>query len=164
MNGLEPVRMHHLAAARAQAEAIVSEARAQSGQIHARSAADAEALITHAQQEGEDAAALDTSREWITARRRARGIILAAQRDAFDRLRAAAATAVRSDPRYPALLARLADTARRQLGPGAEVTTDPDGERGVRATRKSRHVNLSLEEMVEQSLERLGPAVEELWR
>jgi vacuolar-type H+-ATPase subunit E/Vma4 len=164
MTGLEPVRMHHLAAARAQADAMLSDARAQAERILAGAATDAETLIAQAKQEGEEAAALDTSHEWINARRRARSIILAARRDAFDHLRAAAAVAVRSDPRYPALLERLADIARRQLGPGAVVNADPYGERGVSATRKGRHVDVSLANLVEQSLERLGPAVEELWR
>lgn len=164
MTGLETVRSHHLAAAHAHADAILRDARAQATQIAAKSAADGAALIEHAEKEGKEAAELDTSREWSAARRRARSIILAGQREVYDDLRAAVAAAVRSDSRYPALLERLADAAHRQLGPGAEVAVDAGGDRGVTATRKHRHVDWSLHKIGEESIDRLGPAVEELWR
>jgi vacuolar-type H+-ATPase subunit E/Vma4 len=164
VTGLETVRSHHLAAAHTHADAILRAARAQATQIAAKSAADGAALIEHAEKEGEEAAELDTSREWSTARRRARSIILAGQRVVYDDLRAAVVGAIRSDSRYPALLKQLADAARRQLGPGAEVAVDAGGDRGVTATRKNKHVDWPLHEVADESIDRLGPAVEELWR
>jgi vacuolar-type H+-ATPase subunit E/Vma4 len=164
VTGLESVRIHHLAAARGRANAILQDAHAQAQRILTRSQAEAAALIARAEQEGDEAADLDTGREWASARRRARGIILATQREVYVELVAAVAAGVRSDPRYKALLQRLADAARRALGPGAEVMIDPAGDRGVTASRKDRHVEWPLEKIVEQSLARLGPGIQELWR
>lgn len=164
MTGLESVREHHLASARAQAETIVRGARAQAQEITASGAAAVVALVEQARREGEAAAELDTNREWITARRRARGLILAAQRDMYEELRGAVARAAREDPRYPALLERLARAGQRQLGPGAEVELDREGEGGVRVSRKGRLVDWSLAAIVRGGLDRLGPRVTELWR
>jgi vacuolar-type H+-ATPase subunit E/Vma4 len=164
MTGLEAVRRHHLAAAHVRADAILRDARAQAQQIAAKSDADARALIEQAEKEGEEAAELDTSLEWTSARRRARGVILAAQNEAYQDLRAAVTAAVSCDSRYPSLLGCLADAARRKLGPGAEVAVDAGGDRGVTATRKDRRVDWSLEKIVDESVYRLGPSIEELWR
>ncbi len=164
MTRLEAVQRHHLAAAHARADAILRDARAQAQQIAAKSEADARELVEQAEKEGEEAAELDTSREWTSARRRARSVILAAQSEAYQDLRTAVAAAVRSDSRYPSLLGWLADAAHRKLGPGAEVAVDAGGKRGVMATRKDRLVDWSLEKIVDESVSRLGPSVEELWR
>ncbi len=164
MSGLEAVRRHHLAAAHARADAILRDARAQAQQIAAKSETDARALVEQAEKEGEEAAELDTSREWTSARRRARSVMLAAQSEAYQDLRTAVAGAVRSDSRYLSLLSWLADAALRKLGPGAEVAVDTGGDRGVTATRKDRLVEWSLEKIVDESVYRLGPSVEELWR
>ncbi|MGZ6256709.1 MAG: hypothetical protein ACXWMB_06805, partial [Candidatus Limnocylindria bacterium] len=126
--------------------------------------AAAAALVESAQKEGEAAADVDTNREWTTARRRARGLILSAQREMNEELRAAVARAARADPRYPALLERLARDGQRQLGPGAEVELDRDGEGGVRVMRKGRRIDWSLAAIVAGGLDRLGPRVTELWR
>jgi vacuolar-type H+-ATPase subunit E/Vma4 len=164
LTGLETVRNHHLAVARERADALLGDARAQARRIVSKSSADAAALIEHAEKEGEEAAELDTSREWTAARRRARGIILAARQGACRDLQAAVAAAVRADPRYPALLERLANEARRRLGPGADVDIDTSGDLGVSATRKDRHIDWSLDSLVVEGIERLGPEIEELWR
>ena len=158
------VRNHHLAAARARADEALRDAHVQAQQMASKSSADAAALIENAEKEGEEAAALDTSRGWTAARRRARGIILAAQEGVYRDLHAAAAAAVHADPRYPVLLERLADEARRRLGPGADVDVGFSADAGVRATRKDRHIAWSLDSIVADSIERLGPEIEELWR
>ncbi|HUZ88584.1 MAG TPA: V-type ATP synthase subunit E [Candidatus Acidoferrales bacterium] len=164
MTGLEVVQKHQLAATHAQADAILGDARTQAQQIMAKAKADAHDLIDHAEKEGDMAAELDTSREWTTARRRARGIILAAQSAVYDELRAAVSAAIRSDPRYPSLLHELADSAHRHLGPGAEVSVDTGGTRVVTASSKHRHVDWSLDSIAKESLDRLGTGIEELWR
>ena len=164
MTGLETVRNHHLAAARARADEVLRDAHVQAQQIAGKSSADAAALIENAEKEGEEAASLDTSREWTADRRRARGIILAAQQGVYRDLNTAAAAAVRADPRYRVLLERLADESRRRLGPGADVEVDFSGDAGVRATRKDRHIARSLDGIVTDSIERLGSEIEELWR
>lgn len=161
MKGLDPVRAHHLAGARSHADAIVRDARAQADQIIAKSTADANALTDQAEHEGQASADLDTNRSWIAARRRARGILLAAQREAYDELRNSVAGAVQSDARYASLLQHFANLASRRLGPGAEVRVDQDA---VLGTRKERHVRWSLQDFVDESLSLIGPDVEELWR
>jgi vacuolar-type H+-ATPase subunit E/Vma4 len=161
VKGLDPVRAIHLEGAHARAEAIVRDARAEAGQIIARSTADADALTEQAEREGESSADLDTNRGWTAARRRARGILLAAQKDVYDELRSAVAGAIQSDARYESFLLRLADEARRRLGPGAEVHVDGSE---VRGTRQKRHVRWSLQDLIDDSLGRLGSDVEELWR
>ena len=161
MKGLDPVHANHLESARLRAEAIVREAREQADQIIANSSADARALTEQAEHEGEASADQDTNRGWTAARRRARGILLAAQLDVYDELRSALTSAVQSDARYPSLLQRAADDARRRLGPGAEVRVDGSQ---VSGTRKERHVRWSLRDIIDESLGRLGPDVEELGR
>ena len=73
------------------------------------------------------------------AGRRARELRLGAQRGLIDELRRRALEAspqVQADPRYPALLARLSEAARSQLGPGAELDVDPPRLGGVVGERQ----------------------------
>ncbi|HEX9100290.1 MAG TPA: hypothetical protein VF956_12450 [Candidatus Dormibacteraeota bacterium] len=164
MTGLDALREHHLAAARTQAEQILQHARQQAGEIAGKGDADALAVVEKARHEGEAAAGLDTDRAWTAARRKARGAILAAEREMYDELRARVALAVRRDARYPVLLEHLGHAAQRRLGPGAMVEIDRDGDQGVSATRKDRRVELSLAAIVDAGLGELGPRVAELWR
>jgi hypothetical protein len=164
VKGLESVREHHLAAARARAESTLGEARSRAHDLATSGAAAVAALVEHAQKEGAAAADIDTNREWIAARRRARGLILTAQREMYDELRDAVARGARADPRYPALLERLARAGQRQFGPGADVELDRDGEGGVRITRKGRRIDWSLAAIVGGGLDSLGPRITELWR
>jgi vacuolar-type H+-ATPase subunit E/Vma4 len=161
MKGLDSVRTRHLADARARAEGIVRDAHRQADEILAQSAGETAELASQAEHAGETSADLDTSRGWATARRRARGIRLAAQREAYEELRTSAAAAVHSDRRSGALLQRVADEARSRLGPAAKVMIDSDS---VRASRDKVHVRWSLADAVERSLSRLGPEIEALWR
>jgi vacuolar-type H+-ATPase subunit E/Vma4 len=164
MKGLEAVRRHHLATVKEQAAQIFQDARRRVDEIGARAATDAAALTEAARSEGEAAASIDTDRAWTTARRRARGLILAAQREAYDDLRASVGLAIRRDARYPLLLERLGHAAQRQLGPGAVVEIDSAGDRGVAATRKGRRVAWSLSDIVDACLEDLGPSIVEVWQ
>jgi vacuolar-type H+-ATPase subunit E/Vma4 len=164
VTGLEAVREHYLAEARARAGRILEDSRLQAREIVARGASGAAAVTEGARHEGEAAARLDTDRAWTAARRRARSLILSAQREAYDELRARLALAIRRDVRYPRLLERLGHAAQRQLGPGAIVETDRDGDHGVVATRRDRRVGWSLSDVVAAGLDELGPSVAELWR
>jgi len=161
MKGLDPVRIHHVSDARARADAILREARTQAAAILDESAAEAAGLIRQAEHDGQSSADLDTNRGWAAARRRARGIRLAAQRDAYDALRTAVVAAVRTDQRREAMLEDIAGRARDLLGPAAKVIVDGDA---VRASRDSIHIRWTLQDAVDQSLSRHGPEIEELWR
>jgi hypothetical protein len=88
----------------------------------------------------------------------------AAQREMYEELRARVARGVRADARYPLLLERLGHASHRQLGPGARVEIDRDGDHGVTATRKDRRVQWSLAAIVDAGLSELGPSIAELWR
>ena len=79
------------------------------------------------------------------ARREARATVLAAHREGYETLRAAAYEAVlrlRDDPRYPQLHEALTLAARRTLGRGARLRDASDG--GVVAERAGRRLDLSL--------------------
>lgn len=140
---------------------MVDAAHATALQTIANARAEAAALIESAEHEGESTAELDTERELTSARRRARTILLSAQRQVYDELRAGCANRIRADRRYPRLLQHIADQAQRRLGPGTEVVTGADT---VKATRKHRHVQWSLDEAIDRAVTDLGPSVAELWR
>ena len=161
MKGLDAVHAHYLAEQRTRAAAIVDAARAAAQEATAQARGDAARLIEDAKHQGESTAEGDTNRELASARRRARGIVLSAQRAVYDELCARSEKAVREDSRYPLLLRLIADDAQRRLGPGADVVTAEDA---VTATRKHRHVHWSLGEAVGDALSGLGPELTELWR
>lgn len=161
MTGLEAVREHYLAEARTQAAEVMAHARDMARDILDKARADAAELTRHAEEEGQASAEQDTGRDWTAARRRARAIHLAAQRSVYDDLRTQCARALALDPRTTVLLHRIGDAARMRLGPGATITL---GVSSVDASRKAHHVRWTVEEAVDDSLHRLGPEVEELWR
>ena len=161
MNGLEALREHHLVGARAHAAGLIADARALAQSILEKAQADAAHLTQQAEEDGHASAEQDTGRDWTAARRRARAIRLAAQRAVYEDVKAAAAKASESDPRSPGLVRQVAEAARTRLGPGALVTA---GSHGVSATRGKTHVRWTVTEAVDESLSRLGPELEELWR
>jgi membrane protein involved in colicin uptake len=161
LSGLEPVRAHRLRRAHEQAAQTVAGARAESSRLRLAAETEAESLIRGAQQDGEASADADTGREWTAARRQAREIVLAAQKAAYDDLLAAATAAVMADTRYPRLVQRITDDARRRLGPGAEVSA---GGAGVVASRRQRHVTWSVADAVKQAVDSGQVDIEELWR
>lgn len=160
MKGLEAVREAHLAAARAHAGELLAHAREVAQGILAGAQAEAAEVTRQAEQQGQASAEQDTGRDWTAARRRARAIRLAAERGAYEALRARAAHAVEADPRMGRLLRSIGDAARMRLGPGASVVLEPGA---VVASRKTIHVRWTIEDAVDASLERLGPQLEELW-
>lgn len=160
MNGLEPLLAHRVAAARAQADEVIRSAREAAQRRRDAASAEVDELVKTAEREGEASADMDTDRSWTAARRRARAIVLAAERAAYDELRGSVMAAVRADARYPDLVGRIVDGARRRLGPGADVSVDGGV---VTASRRQRHVRWSLADTIETSLQHRSD-VEELWR
>lgn len=160
MKGLESIASHHLEAQRQRAAAILAAARQDAGAMLAKAEADAAAIVSDARREGESSADLDTNRDWIAGRRRARGMALAARNDAYAELRRRCMEAIRGDSRFHDLVADVADGARRTLGPGADVTIDADT---VVAARRGRHARWSLEDVLDEVLGTLPHDVEGLW-
>jgi vacuolar-type H+-ATPase subunit E/Vma4 len=134
-----------LHAARAEAAAIRAEGEASAGRMLAAAAEEAGRIRARAREQGarEGAAMLGADRS--RARKQARATVLAARRDGYQALRAAALDAVlrlRDDPRYPRLHDALSATARRALGRGARLRDAAEG--GVVAERNGRRLDLSL--------------------
>lgn len=125
-------------AARAQQDAVLADARTQG-------AADTAAVLAS---------------ERTRARRESRGVVLRAQRDAYDLLRTRAQEAVRKLLSEPQQRDRLVATVRRQLGNDAAIVEHPTG--GVVGTSgDGRTVNASVAALVDGALADLD--LEQLW-
>lgn len=140
--------------ARRDAEATVEDARRQ-----------AESLRAQARAEGERDAESIRRDQSARARRRARGVVLAAQSAALaelrhvvhDRLRRVWTTPVGHD----ALYSRLVDAARTSLGEDCEITEHPDG--GIVATLGRARVTYRLSDLADEVIEGLGDQLDRLW-
>ena len=157
---LEPLRAALFARARAEADRVRAAADHDARQVLDAARAEAEALLADARARGSaDAAALDAV-EVARRRRAARSVVLGAQRAAYDELRSRACAAVQVLLADPARRARLADVARGRLGDRAIVRDAPDG--GVVAqTPDGRSLDASVAALVDGALEDLD--LEQLW-
>jgi vacuolar-type H+-ATPase subunit E/Vma4 len=163
---LDPLR----AALQAEVKAEASRRRAEvdaacKGRL-AMASEQARALSLQGKLDGEQAAAHDALRRRGGANRRARELRLSAQRALIDELRQRtreAALELRTDARYPDLLARLEQAAQSQLGPAAALEIDPPGLGGVRARSGSASVDYTLPALVDRAIEDLQGRVETLW-
>lgn len=160
---LEPVREALLAAAHAEAERTVRAAQEAADHALAVASDRAQALVEQGRREGgADADAALTS-ERSRTHRRARGLVLGAQRAAYDALRAGVqqqVAALPQDPVWPAMREQLAVRARQLLGADAELADVPGG---VVARSGSRTVELTVSSLADAQLVELGPEVEKLW-
>jgi vacuolar-type H+-ATPase subunit E/Vma4 len=161
VTGLEAVRKRRLEEARRDAERVLAEAREESNRLRAAADSDAQALISTARRQGDAAADADTLRDWTSARRHARAIVLAEQKAAYRKLVDDAADAVRSDPRFAQFVGQVVDGAKQVLGPGAQVTAAGDE---VVARRAGREVRWTLSEAVQLAIDSGAIDFEELWR
>ncbi|QFY07999.1 hypothetical protein GBF35_16105 [Nonomuraea phyllanthi] len=157
------------------AEALSRQAEKDTREIMARAEEEAAALVAAARQEartlladaraaGAAQAEADAVTERSHAERRARGIELAARREALDHLLTRAVAAVRTlrdDPCYPRLLDRLSALARDAGGAGMVVTEHPGG--GVVAEGQGRRVDCTLDALARRAVDALGAEVERLW-
>ena len=164
---LEPLR----AALRAETDIEVQRRLEEVDAECARLVADAEAraheLARQGRREGEDAAAKVALRRRATATRRAREILLQAQRRQIEELQRRSREAVlllREDNNYPELLERLSWAARDQLGPGTEVELDPPAFGGVIGRSGRMSVDYTLPALAERAVASLGDELESLWR
>ncbi|UZG55245.1 hypothetical protein [Rhodococcus opacus] len=161
---LAPVRQTLLARARADADHTLAEADADAAAILARARSDADAIRAEARAQGESDAAAVLATHRARIRRRARAVVLAAQREAYDELRSRvvqAVVALRDDPAYGPWRDHLADHARAVLGADAVVSEPPDG--GVCAETTGRRALYTLAGLAGSVLEALGSDVEGLW-
>ena len=161
---LEPVRAALLAAARADAAAVLVAADEDEAATMAAARAQVADLVGAARREGAADAAAMLAADRARGRREARRIELSARQEVLDQLRSrarAAVTALRDDPGYGRLRDRLAARARELAGPDAVISEPPDG--GVVAVSAGRRWDLSLPVLAERAVDALGPEVERLW-
>ncbi len=164
---LDPVGDALLADADADARADAAEADRWAAQHEAEARAEADAVVARARAEGEADVAAELAGQRAEARRDARRRVLEARAEARSRLlhvAEARALDLRDEPGYEGFVDALAALARAQLGDGAAVERDPGGRGGVIATATSRRVDYTLRALVGRAVERLGPAVDSLWR
>jgi hypothetical protein len=163
-SALEPVRAALLASARADADRLRAEAAAEADRVRAAARTRADAILAEARLLGAADGAVLVAAEQARARRRARELVLAAERQAYEELRArarAAARALREDPGYPALRERLSRLALTAAGEGALVSEHPDG--GVVAEAPGRRVDCTLDGFAARAVDALGGEVTGLW-
>jgi vacuolar-type H+-ATPase subunit E/Vma4 len=163
---LEAYRTARLGDAAAAADRLLAEADAAVAAELEHARRTAETILAEARADGTADAQRELELARARGRRRARAIVLAARQEAYQGLRErghAAAQALRTGPRYTALLDRLEQLARGQLGPDARVERDPPDLGGVIAEADGRRVDYSLAALVDRSVQGLGGEVEELW-
>lgn len=164
VTALAPVRAHLLRVAGAEADRIRAAARAEADELIRRARLSAERAVRDGAARGRAEAAPLAAAERGRGRAHARAIVLAAQRAAYDELgrRVRAETdALRADPRYGALLARLTVLAARMAGPDAAVSVPAAG--GVVARSGQVVVDCSLPRLAAAAVAALGDRVRELW-
>ncbi len=161
---LAPVRAYLLRGAEAEASRILAEARAQADSIVQQARSGAAETADRARALGEADAAPAAAAERSRGRDQARSIMLGAQREAYQDLRAqvlAAAGGLQTEPGYQGLLSRLVTMATRAAGPGAAVTVQPEG--GVVARSRDIVVDCTLRRLADLAVDQLGDQVRELW-
>jgi vacuolar-type H+-ATPase subunit E/Vma4 len=127
----------------------------------------ARSLVEQAKLEGRAAGEGESSRRRRMARRAAHGTRLEARGALYDELRGRARAEVlvlRSEPGYGALLDRLAEAAREQLGADAAIERDPPAAGGIIGRYGRRSVDYTLPALVDRELAGMGKEVERLWR
>lgn len=161
---LAPVRRSLLAAARKEAADLRSEAAARAPALVEAARFDADRILSAAAQDGAAAARSQAVLRSARARRQAHEIVLTRRnvlrRDLQRQVRESALE-LRTDPRYPRLLARLTERSHALLGPEATVAEAPEG--GVVAELGSRRLDLSLPALAAVTLESMTQEVSELW-
>lgn len=161
---LAPVRDCLLARARADAERVRAEAAAEAEAVLAQARQRAEAILAEARERGASQGVRVTAAAGARARRRARGLLLASQRQAYETLRRRSRDAVRAlrdNPNHLLLRQRLERVARDLAGPGAAVIETADG--GVVAEAPGRRVDCSLDALADRAVDALGAEAEGLW-
>jgi vacuolar-type H+-ATPase subunit H len=163
-SSLGAVREALLAQAHRRADAELAEARREADALVAQAEHEARGVVSRARSEGEADATSALAGERARARRRARAVVLASQRSAYEALRDTAraeAASLADSPQWPRLRAVLEQRARAALGADdAVVELVPAG---VVVSSGSRRVQVTLPGLAEAAVDALGPGAEQLW-
>lgn len=162
---LAPLREELLAAARRDAAVTASTAAERASGMLAEARAEADRRQAQARAEGEHDAELIRLDQIARARRRARGIVLAAQNDALTSLRRRVGEHIRrawADPaRHEVLLDRLSELARAELGDACEIREHPGG--GLVAEEGTTRARYLLTDLADDAIDDLADQVQRLW-
>lgn len=161
---LTPLRTGILRRARDDAEYILRNAREDADARYAGAAAECEAITARAVQTGRTRAAAEVAARRNRTAERQRTVVLAAQRSAYRRWRAAATAAVlalRDEPGYSRLEETLRTAAVRLLGPDITIEADPSG--GIVARSRGRVLDLRLSAVAARAIEQVEPDIAGLW-
>lgn len=165
VDALAPVRRAILESARRDAADTIERANRAAQELRRRAAAEADTIRETARAEGRHDAEQVRVEQRARARRRARSIVLQAQRQALDDLTSAVHDAVRRlwcDPAtQQAVRATLVATARAEHGPQAVITDHPDG--GVVATIDHARATYLLTDLADEVIASLGDDIVGLW-
>ena len=159
-DALEPVRAALRLQADARAGAIVRQAREEAAALLTQARSEAARAVAEAAADGRAQAGRIAAARLGLARRSAREQLLGSDLGTYDYLAGRitdAVLALRSEPGYPRLRARLAEAAARAAGPGAVVTEPQEG--GAVATAPGVVVDCSLSRMAERAISALGAAM-----
>lgn len=157
---LQPLTVALLARARADADGERAAAELEGEQALATATRRAGDLLARAQALGEADAAELLAADRAQARRAARGLVLAAERAAYDELRRRSCAAVAVLLADPERQRRLALIVRDRLGDGATVRNHPAG--GVVAeSPDGRRIDASVDALVDAAL--AGMDLGQLW-
>jgi hypothetical protein len=157
---LEPLRTALIARARAEAAEERASAEADGQRVLAAAQQQAEVVLADARAQGEADAAALLAAQRARSRRAARGIVLGAQRAAYDELSERACAAVRELLADPARRACLEAVARGKLGDRVVVRVLPEGGL-VAETADGRRVDASVQALVDSAVANLD--LEQLW-
>ena len=155
---LAPVREALLRRARADAERLLADADDEATKVLGEAWAEADERIAEARATGRADADALAGAELARARRTARGIVLATQRDAYEELRRRVIAALSTGQLRETLVTRATEV----LGEGPlRVAETPDG--GVTVDRGDRHVDCSLAALADHALAALAGQLPGLW-
>jgi vacuolar-type H+-ATPase subunit E/Vma4 len=160
-DALAPVRAALLTRARAEAERELSAAHLDAEATLARARAQARSILDAAAEEGRADAVTSIAAEHEKARRQARAIELAAQRQSYDELLQRVTAAVARAFAEPGRREQLVAAIQAQLGPRAIVRDTPGG--GVTGEIAGRLVDLGARPVAGRAVDALGDEVRSLW-
>ncbi|WIY00519.1 hypothetical protein QRX60_41750 [Amycolatopsis mongoliensis] len=158
---LAPLRAALLARAVAGAAREAADADHEAAELISRARARATEIEETARAAGLADARSLTRNQHNRARRRARALELATQREIYDELRRTVAGELARLMAEPGRRDRLAERVRAILGPGATVVDAPGG--GPAGLAGDRRIDLSARTVAGQAVDELGDEVRQLW-
>lgn len=164
---LDAVRNSALTQARAEAEAIRKAAQQQADQILTAAREARAALIAASRAAADRIADVEERERLADVRARARATILAAQQTLVAEATSAAGTRAQTlaqDPRFKALVDRLAESAQVRFQGAGQLEISPSPTGGFIARAGSTQLDYSLDAQLDRCLESMAEELEGLWK